>query len=752
MDIVRQSYLQLVKYEIFCEQANQTIELNTDPIGWNNDDKEFARNEEYHGMFTKFSNNLKFVGDSADFIKFQRALYGINCKLKLTKYEVHPQTRKWVKTYWGYLAMKTYSFEDNQVSIKFNSGGLEEIIKARETESVEIDRTDTLDGNPLDAIQENEVAFDGRRIFLNSKWDANNNFNPVRLRVWSDDGNVRDNTTGFPVELISRSHEEAQSTIPNMSGSEGFGSTGLMILANFDRDRQINIIGNQLKFKTDITNGVNLTGVEWSWAFFKVCLTVYSNGTNYNLKERRNVFHAGYQSTTLPNILSIDGGQTFQIDFNETFDVSEGDSIAFEFFIKADLRNFSGSRARFNVDVTDFSGKLQVLENSYFPPTRSKFIFIHDAFKRLVQIYSSKQNSFYSEYFGRTELGYQNNGFGAFIGVTHGFWIRGFDKLPLPTEEVSNLFKPMTTNLKEVFDSARAVFNVGMGIEEYQNQERIRIEDLSFFYNRNVTIKLPNQVKKVKRYEAEEHYYSSIEVGYNNGGEYSEAQGLDEPNGKANFITNIVGVKNGYSAVSEIRADSYGKEFARRKPASKDETLDTQYDEYKWFLDLKKGVGAIYEQRKWQDDFETVPTGVFAPDTADSLRLSPVSNLIRHSWVFSSGLKLYPTDYLKYGSSTSNSHLKMKPIGGIERYEDGDIINSELQKPRFIPEWIEFEHECDFYVMQQVQGVTIIQGKEIKNVYGLVEFLNEDNVWEKGYLFNLKPNDNGKWKVLKANR
>lgn len=72
MDIVRQSYLQLVKYEIYCEQSQQTIELSVDPIGWDNDDKEFARNEDYDGIITKFSNNLKFVGDSADFIKFQR--------------------------------------------------------------------------------------------------------------------------------------------------------------------------------------------------------------------------------------------------------------------------------------------------------------------------------------------------------------------------------------------------------------------------------------------------------------------------------------------------------------------------------------------------------------------------------------------------------------------------------------------------------------------------------------------------------
>ena len=91
-------------------------------------------------------------------------------------------------------------------------------------------------------------------------------------------------------------------------------------------------------------------------------------------------------------------------------------------------------------------------------------------------------------------------------------------------------------------------------------------------------------------------------------------------------------------------------------------------------------------------------------------------------------------------------------IGKNEYSENGNIINSELTTPRFFPEWIEFEHVCDFWTMQQVEGFTTIQGKEIPNFYGLVEFINENNEKEKGFLFNLKPNGKGAWKLLKSNR
>lgn len=739
MGTVRQTYMQLVKYEIYCEQSKSTIELSVDPDGWQTDDKEFARNEDYHGIFTKFSNNLKFVDESAEFIKFNRALYGVKCQLKLTKYEVHPQTREWVKTYWGYLAMKTYSFENGEVSIKFNSGGIEEIIKNRETTQIEIDRSTDLNGKEIEEIQTDEVAFNGRRIFLKSKWEANNDNNPVRVRVWSNDGNTRYTGVGFPLTLISRSHEEAQSTIPTMGGPGDDGNTGRMILANFDRDRTIRVYARDLKFKPIIY----LKIVEW--AFLKVCVSVYEGGTDYQLKERRVIFHAGYQSASLPNVFAITG-QTFSLNFDETIDVTQGDSIAVEFYMGSDLIGTD-----FVADIEGFEGFVFAEENSYFKPTRSKFVFVHDMINRISKIITSKNKVFYSEYFGRKDIGYTNDGPGAFVGTTHGFWIRGFDKLPVSTEDFPNLFKPLTTSFRDALDSVRAVFNVGMGIEEYQNQERIRIEDLKYFYNRNTTIKLPNQISKVKRYEAEDFYFSSIESGYENGGDYSEAQGLDEPNGKANYSTTIDVVNSNYSILSKFRADSYGKEFARRKPASVDDTLDTQYDEEIWFLDLKKGLSNIYEQRTWQDDFEIIPSGVFAPDTADSLRLSPLNNLLRHGWYLNSGLLKYPTDYIRYASSSANSQLKTKFIGKNEYIENGNILNSELERPRFVPEWIEFEHECDFFVMQQVQGTTTIQGKEIKNFYGLVEFINEDNELEKGYLFNLKPNSN-KWKVLKANR
>lgn len=745
MGTINHGYIDRVRYELECKKLGNSI-ITTEPIGWNNDDKEFARNTDYDGIVSKFSNSLKFIGNGADYINLAFELYDVMAEIKLTKFERHPRTDKWVKTYWGYLDLMTRKMEDNQLSVKFNSGGLQEDIKAREDDSVEVDRLTTIEGSSIDAITENEVYLEGRRIFLKSKWEVKPSDNTLSLGVFSNDGNTRSQTLGVPIALTSISHVQAQFILPDSIGEEGKGTNGMMFLANFDRTRQLNIKSAGFSFKSKIKES------DWQWAFFKVCLTVYKDGTDYNLKSRTDIFHAGENSSTTPNLWDINNKTITIPDFNIPLTVNEGESVALEFFIKADLKNYTFNRARFNVEVKEIKGVLFAEEYSHFDATTAKCYLAHDLLNQLSTICANKNKVFYSDYFGRTDLGYSQDGPGAYVGMTHGFAVRGFTKLPLPDANngVENLYKPMTTSLIDAFSSLKSVLNVGVGIEEVNGKERVRVEELSYFYNNNVTIKLPNQVKKLTRTTATEYYWPSIEVGYENGGDNEEAQGLDDPNGKSNFTTIINKGKNVYSQISKYIGSAYAVEFTRRKPLSLFPTEDTKYDTDVFLLDLKPGNNML-EQRKWQDDLEKAPTGIFSPETATNLRFSPFNMLLRHGWVIASGLTKFATEKIRYGSSTANSQMKTQLKGSFEYAENGDIINAELKKARFVAEWIEFEHDCTFDIMQMVQGTTIINGKVIQNFYGTIQFINEKNQIEKGFLFNLKPND-GKWKLLKSNR
>jgi hypothetical protein len=719
-----------------------------EPIGWDStDEKEYARNEDYHGIFAKFSNSLKFVGSGYDFLFNVKEIFGIQTKVRLSKEEKHPKTDEWTKMYDGYLDMSTYENDEdvNEISVKFNSGGLEEMLKARDSEEIELSRSTAMDGLSLENLENitKVVNLNGRKIFLKSKWDVRDtNTEEMDLSVFSDAGNTRSFAEGYPFEkLLYQSHEEAQSVFWNSEKNEEQGSTGMMFIANVDRERTFRIRGENISFKTLVTR------FDYQWAFFKVSLVTYKDGSDYNTKTRNTLIHFGENSTTNPNLLSLQN-RLHILNFDETVTVFEGESLALEVLIKADLQG--GGGARFTVKLSERTGSLYVDEDSQFGESKAKFILAHEYLDRIFSIISNRKDSFRSKFFGRTDIGYSSNGPGALTGLTHGFWVRGFDALPDSTEDNPNLFKPITTSFKDAMTSFNAIWNVGLGIERIGYKEKIVIEDLRYFYSRNVTIKLPNQVNKIKRTVATKYVYSGIEIGCEKGGDYSEAMGLDEYNGISKFNTMITVIKNAFVKISKYRTDSYGKEFARRKQFSNDPTLDTSYDSDIFAMDLKKSIGTTYDERVWQDDFEVMPNGTYSPETATNLRFSPVNMLLRHGWEVAASLTKYPTDFLRYGSSTANSNLKTKLIGKDEFSENGNIQNSELEKARYTADYVEFEHELNFELLQQIEGFTIVDGERIYNIYGLIEFKTNKGT-ERGWLINLKPGGTGKWKLLQFN-
>lgn len=733
------SFNDRIEYTLKCSKLEPII--ITEPVGWKDDQKEYERHTQYHGIIAKFSNSLKFIGTGADYIQFIYDIYGINEEIELIRKERHPLTDVWTLTYSGYLDLSTWEREKNRISIKFNSGGIEQLIKSRESESVEVDRLTTLDGKAIPELQTINVELDGRRIFLKTKYEVKENENTVLLGCNSDDGNIRNQSCGIPLQLINKSHSESQNVIPQTTGDEIQGQTGMMFFAQSERVRVLKIKG-KITFKSILSVFGSIDN-----ARVQLCLTRYVGSDYLTAVGLRTVLFNW--DTNYPAIILT--GLPITINIDTTIVLQKGESLALEFFQKVDFNDFDGSFWR--TIFYDIKSELYVDENSFQEKSKTQAVLYHELGDRLATILTNKKDVFYSDFLGRKDLGYEVDGKASYNAVAHGFWVREFDKLPIPSEtpKVENLFKPLTTSFKDYADSLSAVWNTGVGIEKFGFVEKIRIEELSYFYNFNIVTRLPNQVKNVKRSVASEKYYSALNFGYEKGGDYEEACGLDEPNAKSNFTTIINRVKNVYSKISKYRADSYGMEFARRKSKKLNDTEDSKYDDDIWFLDLKF-LNGIFKQRKWQDDLEEIPTGIFSPETATNLRLSPLNCLLRHSWWFGGCFKKYELDSVRYASSTANSQLTTKLIGKPKYAENGNILNSELQRARFIPEEIEFEHVCDFFIMQKINGKTNILGKEIPNFYGLFEFENERNELERGFLINLKPNGKGKWKLIKANR
>lgn len=738
---IRPEYSDRVRY-FLSSRTFGTLKID-EPIGWDEDEKEFTRNKDDHGIFRNLSNSLKFTKDSKDFIELVNATDGINAELVLRKDSKNDQTDVWENSYTGYLDLSTREIQDNQLSLKFNSGGLESILKAREGEDVEIERLDTIDGKVIDPLKTVNIELEGRRIFLESTWKAAPMTYYKRLEIFSADGNTRSLTNTFPFDIVKKSHEQANTTFDSTDGNDSQGEATMMLLIPVDRTRKFKVNVESILF-----NAYSYLNGSVNWGHVNVSLVKYSNGSNFN--RTSNVVDLWIREFSGTNTIPL-GNININSSTHE-FILNQGDSLGLEVMIRADFNTNFGTTIRRSFDYKLISGNINIQEDSEFGKTICKAVKPFDLANRLIEIISGRKNAVKSEIL---QSGKWKN-----LMITHGFWIRGFSKeLDLTLPEDDRKFKPLTTNFKDFITSLSAVCNIGVGIEKIGAREYVVIEDLKYFYNKNTTIKLPFQAKKIKRSTDASGFYKSIEIGFEKGGEYEEAMGLDEYNIRNSYTTYIHRVDNKYTKLSKYRADSYGIEFARRKPFSDYSTEDTNYDQDIFFIDCKDEPKVItfpippfrgntitiesYFVRLWDDDFTQLPTGVFSPETAFNLRLTPFNNMLRHGWNISAGLTAYPYNKIKYSSSKGNSSL-------VTLYaENGEIENNKLEQPRFVPEIIEFEHICNDEIMRMVEGRKTFFGKELRNCYGLVEFINEDGELEKGYLMSLKPNGAGNFKLIK---
>src|SRR5690554_261605 len=231
-------YSDRVRYFLYNDTYG-TVKIQ-DPIGWDEDEKEYSRNKEYHGIFTILSNDLKFTGIGKEFIQLVDETEGINANIILTKEAKNEHTDIWEHVFSGYLDLSTMEEENNQLSIKFNAGGLESVLKSREGEDVEIDRIETIDGNSINPIafrDTNKIFLTGRNIFLNSTWEAVQMTYYKQILVESASGGTRTATNTMPFEIVKKSHEQANSTYDGVDGNFDNGQTTMMLLFNIDRKR-----------------------------------------------------------------------------------------------------------------------------------------------------------------------------------------------------------------------------------------------------------------------------------------------------------------------------------------------------------------------------------------------------------------------------------------------------------------------------------------------------------------------------------
>lgn len=722
------------RYKLFSPFGN--LPLERDPMGWENSETDIKRSEKTFGIFLTISNNLEFTGKAKEFLENNYKLYGVMAEVRLTKEVKHPKTDEWQLVYDGYLDFTTRNIEDNKFKIDFIEGGLRELLTSQMKEKFELNRATDIKGRPISPLNPDLLSLEkGREIYLLSRLSSEGTDSFVlRSGNWDSGEDFRDSHRPAPMAVVANSDpENINNPLDVVNHHEGYDENlaGCFFLIA-DRDRGKTRLKINLGFTIDHISQEGAQNTS-----FDVFLRRYEKvGEDNFVKLGEDVF--------LVNTLDPrdNSGASFSEELNLEFDpangtgIKEGESFALYFRSNGRYNGEPTGNGWMDVHISNYSGSIRWEEDSNFRPTTADFITAYEAGQRFTEIYSGKP-AFRSKLLTETWPD---------LGFTCGFWLRNMKK---SDEEP----RTMTMKFEDYYKSIHAVEPVGYGIVTEGNRQYIALEKMRYFFQPYTTIRL-GKVSNIKRQTASEFAYSAIDTGYTKGGGYEKPLGLDEYNIQAHYITPITKTTNRYEAYGESRADGYAVEQARRMQMEDYPDEDTPYDKDNFLIDAKvlqeRRGKTDYAVRTWQDDFESAPVGVYSPDTAFNLRITPAHNRNRHAYWFNAALVKYPEDKIRYAHNEGNNELETTLIGKDPVKENEDVLIGGLSNPIFDPEWVNFELDFSQELMDQITGTTKIGEEYINNFYGLVEYLNEENRKEKAYLFSATIKDKITIKGLKA--
>lgn len=696
-----------VKY--IMEHKGFSFEI-AEPINWDSDDKEFVRNETYHGIVVNISDSIQFTGDAKLYLQSVLNEYGVNADVKLTRY-IRDEQDKWIVDYVGHIDLLTSVITKKYFEVKFNSDKTINIFKSKNSAIIELENNSSLDSTrQLEDLEIDTVYIDGRELLLKShcqqsedaaremKCKGSNStelefYMPVSLNVINkDDQNVHD-VFSFQQELYEDIFYDQDAVYSNsLSGAA-------------PRDLRISV---------SIKHKLNIIKDEVRYFGIKVLLAkgVYNaNIAGYNvIGEPRELWAGNYESTEINfstgefvEHLEIDEALCLMYFVKGTF----GNAIVFQGFDGKVIVRFGD---KINEEITgEYLANISFSEDSVRNPTNSNCLRLYNVGKRLTD--SILDVPFRSSLCGLINEGYKQDGELSKVMILHGMWLRGLTN-------GYEKYKHIATSFSDFYNSVNAIMPIGLEVSD----KRVVLEKREYFYQKFVAIKVEGVTDLRIELDSKNHF-SIINVGYEKAGGYEEEQGLDDYNRKTQYSTILNVTNNTLELLSKYRSDTYGLETIRRENVEINPNVkiddDKKFDDDIWFLDTKKTSEFNYYQLSlWQDRFEELPKNVYSPETAFNLWFSPINLLLRHGPWIKPCVRQYLDSMIAYTSSEGNSNIITKLIGGNAYQQNIGIPVEDLEASANKAMTATFKAPVTF---EQLNGSKY----GIPNVYGLVEFKYE---------------------------
>lgn len=724
-----------VEYALISKSQGRVV--IEEPIGYDKGNGNiYERDSKSKGFIVKKSDSLQFYGKGFDALLTQTSTKGISEDMALEKIE-KDRTRldeEWRTFPLNYLDLGTLEEEEKDggtgvATVKTTEGGIKKIVDSKYSDELDLTAVTDIDGGEIPPLSTETILLEPKELLLVSEMEVEDGTEIAAVVSGPDGLNARsipfkfktnsdqDNLTNVPDVLLSA----VSGDYTDLSSDKG---PNVFLLAS-ETDKIITLNG---KVKV-VQSGTPHPGS------FTLDLITFSGGVDFTYKGKVNL------DSCNPNVT----GDICEFSFsNYKINVLAGESLAI-----ATLSDTSDG-IRFTVQETNIT----IRENSgqFETASNAKALTYKQALERLLYMVNGEPIEVRSDLLETGELSEDL--------ITNGFWIRQFpDIIDEGTDEERKIqFK---TSIGNLIEHLEALVPVAWWVEGNSNEEIFRIETLKYtqqnfigvpFSKKSGSKQIYPQASKIKRKTLGDNFYSKIELGSQKGGDgYEEIHGLKSVSGRATFST--INKKNDstYSKLSPYTLGDVDIELPRRKPYEFFSQEDTKYDSIISCI-RAKNVGGKWYLKKWQDYFESAPTGVFSVNSAYNLELTPARILLNHGFMIKAGLYHHNDSNIVFAESNCNSSLITKKTGEDELRESPDKITgagvipvSRLENPRVRPKTV----DLTLQVTQEIEDYITGKTDGVPNVFGLVA-INTGQTIEYFRMIKTDANDEGKHKFVEA--
>lgn len=707
---------------------SQGTVLIPEPINYDEGNRNiYERDEKSKGFMVARTNNLEFHGLGAETMLKQIVTKGIAEDILLQK-RMKSNDRVdelWRSTIPVYMDLTEYEKIEKKggsytVKAKAAEGGLKKIIDSKISDSFDLNSQFDLNGNALPALSTEQVFLESREIFLRSVLSVEDG---VEIGVLASGDNLNARCFPFVVDINSD-----QGNIDYALGDKLSAASGNYTDLSADKIGNCFLTSSDNVKRLTINGKVKVTLIDGGAGTMKMDFIFYEGSADFAYNDSRTISLVPSTTTTL--------GNTMEYTFNDfQVDVKQGDSLAIGM-----LSTVNG--IRYSVSETEIT----ITEDSIFPSSTVRCLTYKQALNRLLHIITGTDNLVNSDLLTTGELNEDV--------LSNGFWIRGFpDVINEGTDEERKI--QFNMSLENILDHIEALVPKAWWVERIGSQEYFRLEPYSYTQQNFVGIPFGNKNEKgqiiyqeafnIKRKALGKNFYSTLVFGSEKGGDnYEEVFGLRSINGKASFSTINKNNKSEYSVLSPFRLGDVDVEIPRRTPYSLYPEEDTRYDSDIMCIRTKK-LGEKYYPKKWQDLFESAPTGIYRPDSAYNLDTTPARLLRKHGSKINVGLVHYPNSKIIFAESNCNSSYVSKVAGEDAVDEDAPIPHSILDNPTTRP----FSVDCNAQVTQEIEDYMTGMTNGVFNWFGLLG-INTGQGIEYFRLIKSDLNKEGKHKFVEA--